>query len=352
VTIRGVRFSVHYSWYIVFVLLSYGLAKSYFPYAIKIYINPISYALLGVIATVVLFLSVVAHEIAHAFVAYLRGIKTESITLYFFGGVAELDRESHDADSDFYISLAGPVMSLLLAGVFRVFSVSPLDHYLYTMNLMIGVFNIMPVFPLDGGRILRSLAWKFRRKGYLDALEFSVVWGRYMLYALISGCLLWFILKGEGLMMLIIFGMVHFISDLYYKDIKAVRTNHYRVKDMYISRDRMISVDVAATMEEFYNRFLVYGYHGYPVTDNGRVVGLITYWFIKKNQSLLVDGAATKVKDIYEPLKDSMTIDENASVAEALEKMYLKKRERLFVYVRAGDYGADYQVCYQQAVSR
>ncbi|MFN3479775.1 MAG: site-2 protease family protein [Thermodesulfovibrionales bacterium] len=172
--IKGIKFSIHYSWYIVAVFLTYGLWRSYFP-SVSYGKSPFSYLLMGLVATIVLFGCVVMHELAHSFVAWIRGIKTESITLYFFGGVAELKREADGAESDLYISLAGPVMSFILAFSFKVLSVSPIDEYLYSMNLMIGAFNLLPAFPLDGGRALRAVFWKLRKKGFIDAMRCTLL---------------------------------------------------------------------------------------------------------------------------------------------------------------------------------
>lgn len=327
--IKGIKFKIHYSWYIVAVLLTYGLWRSYFP-SVSPGKSPLNHLLTGLTATLVLFGSVVMHELAHSVVAWMRGIKTESITLYFFGGVAELKREAYDAISDLYISLAGPTMSFILALFFKLLSVSPLDNYLYSMNLMIGMFNLLPAFPLDGGRVLRAIFWKLRDKGFVDAMRLSIDTGRYVIYVAVAVCVIWFVLKGEGLMMVFILGMVQFVANLYGKDLHAVSGKAIPIRDVCIKKDRMVCISLNDTVKDFYEKyFIVYGFHGYPVVDDGsNIVGMVTYWFIKKQEDIVPD---TKIGSIYDPLDSDMLIRENATLEQALEKMYLCKRERLLV---------------------
>lgn len=334
--IKGINFKIHYSWYIIFVLMSYGLARSFSPSMSGN--SSLGHVLSGVTATVVLFVCVLFHEVAHAFVAHTRGIKTESITLYFFGGLAEIEKEAHDAVSDLYISVAGPAVSFLLAGVFWVLSISPIDRYLFEMNLMIGIFNLLPVFPLDGGRVLRAVLWKIRDKGFLDAMRESIRIGRYVMYLAVSSALLWFVLKGEGLMLVMILGIVHFISNLYSKEVEAVSKREIYLKDVAVSREDMVCIDETCTVDEMFQKyFLVHGFHGFPVTDgSGEIKGMISYWWVKKKIASGEISSDTLIKDVYEPINESLIIRETETLAHALEKMYLEKRNRLLVISNNG----------------
>ncbi len=333
-TIKGIRFKLHFSWYIIFVLLSWGLSKSYFgtllPEQSQFY-----HALMGVIATLALFGSVLIHELAHSFVARAYGLKTKSITLYFFGGIATLEREPHTATSDLFVSVAGPVASLVLALIFFVFSVSPLDRYLREMNLLIGVFNLIPVMPLDGGRILRGLVWKIRKRGFLDAMSVSLKVGRYLIYIILAILLYRFVKTKEGLLMMIILGVVHLISDNFYKEVSAVRKHEdISVKDIHIRRENIVCIPLEQGVKvyDFFRKyFFKYGFHGFPVVNRyGEIQGLITYWFIMHRLREKEITEETSLDEIYEPFSESMTISEGVSLKEALEKMYMENRERLF----------------------
>ena len=126
------------------------------------------YWLLGAVTSVLFFGSVLAHELAHAWVALRNSIPVRSITLFIFGGVAQIEQEPHTAGAEFRIAIAGPIMSLALAGLFFVlYQVDqPVDYlaapsiYLARINLILGLFNMIPGFPLDGGRVLRAVIWR------------------------------------------------------------------------------------------------------------------------------------------------------------------------------------------------
>jgi len=122
---------------------------------------------LGVIAALLLFASVLIHELGHSFVARARGLRVENITLFIFGGVSSIEKEPDNPKDEFLVAVVGPLISLLLATLFWLIGlyVTPdsataaLIDYLVLANLGLGLFNLVPGFPLDGGRVLRSIAW-------------------------------------------------------------------------------------------------------------------------------------------------------------------------------------------------
>jgi Zn-dependent protease/CBS domain-containing protein len=166
--LAGITVSVHLSWFIILVLLTWSLARDWFPQFFAGWSIGM-YWLAAFISTLLLFLGVLVHEMAHAQVARSYGLTVKGITLFVFGGVADIEEEVKRPGIEFQIALAGPLASLVLAGVafflalpFRE-SRAPTEailEYLAVSNLMIGIFNLIPGFPLDGGRILRSLIWK------------------------------------------------------------------------------------------------------------------------------------------------------------------------------------------------
>ena len=167
----GVRIQVHFSWVFIFALISWSLASSWLP---SKYVgwSTVQYWTVGVIGSVLLFVCVLIHELSHSLEAIRRGLRVSSITLFFLGGFSQMDGESRSAGEEFWVSVVGPIASLGLACLFGLVylnlrsSTGPLaalTQYLMFVNLLVGLFNLIPAFPLDGGRVLRSLVWKATR---------------------------------------------------------------------------------------------------------------------------------------------------------------------------------------------
>ena len=166
--IFGIPIGINYTWFIVFALVTMSLATGYFPSRYSDW-GTATYIGIGVLTSVLFFLSVVLHELAHSVVALAWGIPVKSITLFIFGGVASIGREPERPLAEFLIAIVGPISSLLLAlgfgilwlaGQFLNFTpLAGLGFYLATVNLSLALFNMIPGFPLDGGRVFRSVAW-------------------------------------------------------------------------------------------------------------------------------------------------------------------------------------------------
>ena len=165
--IAGIDIGIHYTWLFAFALIAWSLAVGFFPSTFGGF-DAATYWLLGIAGALGLFVSVLVHELSHSLVALARGMKVHSITLFIFGGVSNLQGEAEEPKDEFLVSVVGPVSSFILAILFwalqRPFSttVSPIGAvlgYLAFVNLMLGAFNLVPGFPLDGGRVLRSLVW-------------------------------------------------------------------------------------------------------------------------------------------------------------------------------------------------
>src|SRR5216684_4540597 len=165
-TLAGIDIRVHYTWFFAFVLIAWSLALGYFPTA-NAGLGAGTYWVLGVVSALLLFGSVLVHELGHSLVAGARGIRVDSITLFIFGGVSNITREASAARDEFLIAVVGPVTSLALAGLFWAIgqvlpagtALAAVASYLAFTNLLLGAFNIVPGFPLDGGRVLRSILW-------------------------------------------------------------------------------------------------------------------------------------------------------------------------------------------------
>ncbi len=190
--IAGIDITVHMSWFIILVLLTWSLATGWFQ---TLYPGwPIfAYWLVGVLAALLLFVSVFVHELAHSLVAQARGLHVKSITLFIFGGVSNIEQEPKSPGVEFQMAFVGPLTSLLIAGLSYLLwfamgaGTSPLAAilgYLAIANGLLGVFNLVPGFPLDGGRVFRSIIWKI--SGNLrTATRAATVAGQSIAYLLI-----------------------------------------------------------------------------------------------------------------------------------------------------------------------
>ena len=158
--IFGIQFRLHFTWFIIFILLT----------GILVYPNlsSLSYWIIGVSTSLLFFASVVLHELAHCLVGRANGIPTVSITLFIFGGISQMTGEVMRPGTELRIAIAGPASSLLLSGIFGLLwllikdintPISAMASWLAIMNLILAIFNLIPGFPLDGGRVLRSVLW-------------------------------------------------------------------------------------------------------------------------------------------------------------------------------------------------
>ncbi len=171
--ILGIAVDLDYSWFLIFALLTWILAVNYYPAQLKSG-RPMEFWLLGASTALLLFVSVLLHEFGHSLVARRFGISVPRITLFIFGGVSQLATEPTSAGAEFWMALAGPGVSFSLALLFRLLQrlltslpLLALAKYLVLINIMLGLFNLIPGFPLDGGRIFRAILWRaygnFRR---------------------------------------------------------------------------------------------------------------------------------------------------------------------------------------------
>jgi Zn-dependent protease len=193
--VLGIPIGVNYTWFIVFALVTLTLATGYFPSNHPDW-TMAGYVSMGLLTSLLFFASVLVHELAHSAVALAWGIPVKSITLFIFGGVANIGREPERPLAEFLIAIAGPISSLALAmgfGVLWVFGLildlSPLvalGLYLGTINLWLALFNMIPGFPLDGGRVFRSAVWAWT--GNLNrATHWAAKTGRVVAILMIIG---------------------------------------------------------------------------------------------------------------------------------------------------------------------
>lgn len=185
--ILGIPIGLDYSWFLIFALLTWMLASSYYPTEFRDW-PPLLYWFTGAITATMLFVSVLLHELGHSVIALRYKVPVRSITLFIFGGVAQIGTEPPSATSEFFIAIAGPIVSLALAVLFSVVkpavaSIQPfwgLAKYLAYINFALVLFNLIPGFPLDGGRVFRAIVWavtKNMRRATLTAANVGRFFG-------------------------------------------------------------------------------------------------------------------------------------------------------------------------------
>jgi len=194
--IAGIDILVHWSWFGIFGLLTYFLATGFFEEVDEDW-SPTQAWIVAAIATLLFFTSILLHELSHSLVAKRLGLPVKNITLFIFGGVSALEKEPETAKQEFQVAIVGPLTSFVLGLMFGAFAVagyatgnetSPpfaIAVYLSAVNTAVGIFNLLPGFPLDGGRVLRSVIWA-RSNNLITATKWASNSGRYISFGLIA----------------------------------------------------------------------------------------------------------------------------------------------------------------------
>jgi len=192
--IAGIDIDINVSWIIILVLLTVSLATGWFPQLYPGW-STATYWVVGLISALLLFVSVLLHELAHSFVARRRGLPVKNITLFIFGGVSNIEREPTSPGVEFQMAFVGPLTSLLIGAVCFLLQLplrgsnSPLEgilFYLAVTNVLLGIFNLIPGFPLDGGRVLHSIIWKITGN-MSQATRTATLVGQIIAYLFIFG---------------------------------------------------------------------------------------------------------------------------------------------------------------------
>ena len=338
--ILGISLEVDYTWFIVFALVAAALATGYFPAALPAERFPIV-LLLAVVTALALFASVVAHELAHSYVARLNGVNITSITLFVFGGVARMTDEPPSPGAELRIAAAGPAMSIFLAAAFGSVYVwgqalqwpqelQTAFKLLAGMNIMLAIFNLLPGFPLDGGRLLRALLWK--KTGSLgQATRVASGAGQLLGYALIVWGAL-DILGGSlvgGIWLIFIGWFVIQAAVASYRQVQA-RQMLSGIPVRSLMTTDVVTVPAHITLKELVeNYFLAHGYTAYPVLDGENLVGCVS---LDKVRAIEREKWPTLiVGDIVPPLSDRHVVSPETDGWDAVAKMAREGQPRLLV---------------------
>lgn len=332
-TIRGIEVGVHYSWLIIFGLFTWILATSAFPAVLGT--NRAEAWILAAITVLLMFVSVVIHELAHSFVALARGLKANSITLFAFGGVSSLSGDAREASTEFLVAIVGPLTSFALAGLAYLVAAS-IDEtridlvfsYLAYINFALGVFNLVPGFPLDGGRVLRSVLWGVtnnvrRATEWAGNVGKLVAWGMFA-YALllifdrnyINGIWLaaiaWFLLNAA----------TNSVNQI------VLETRLRRVRARDVVRPDDVTVPPGLSVAELIdNVMLPTSRRSIAVTDNGRLVGIVTLGDILKVPP--AERVRMTVAEVMGGRDGLLTVAADARVQDAVELLAEKDLEQL-----------------------
>jgi Zn-dependent protease/CBS domain-containing protein len=336
--IFGIPVSVDVSWFIVFLLITYTLATAYFPKSMSPELRWFS----GAIAALLLFGSVLLHELMHCVVAKKNGIGISGITLFIFGGVSKMTGEPGTPGSEFKMAVAGPATSIALSIIF--FAISMLGRhvlgqvayqivfYLAAINLTLGIFNLIPAFPLDGGRVFRSIIWAYTHN-YDKATRIAAGIGQGFGYLFIAG--------GVAFMLLVPGG---FLSGLWLAFIGWFLNNAAVQSYQQVTLKNALSgvtvetvmtsdfphVNPNSTIDEFVHDYLLrYDYAVFPVTEDDNLLGTIT---VNEVRNVPRDHWQTvTVRELAKPVDQDKIIDENDDAFDALTHMASGDDRRLLV---------------------
>jgi Zn-dependent protease len=334
--ILGIPIFLDYTWFIVLGLITWTLAAGYFP-AQYPDLPVATYWAKGLVAALLLFASVLVHELGHSIVALRNGIGIVSITLFIFGGVARLREEPRTPWVEFEVAIAGPLASFLLAAIFfgatwlgaGAPAVAAVTSYLATLNLVLGGFNLVPALPLDGGRMLRAAVWKFTTK--TRATRVASGSGTLFAYLLILNGVLVLVTQRDWSGFWLVF-LGWFLKDAAagaYQQARLVEAfAGRRVRDLMLSDPVLLpaSHSLDAAVRDY---FLRLGYGGFPVEDGGAIVGLLSLAEVKKFPR--DRWARVLVREAMRPLDERATVGADEDPIAALLKMAGSDAGRLLV---------------------
>jgi Zn-dependent protease/CBS domain-containing protein len=332
----GFPIRIDLSWFLIAFLIAWSLAAGLFP-AYYPQLSRGTYWAMGVIGALALFACVVLHELGHALMARRYGIQMKGITLFVFGGVAEMSDEPPSAGAEFAVAVAGPVVSIVLAGLFYLVAmvVEPVAAYgvvayLAWINAILVAFNLVPAFPLDGGRVLRAVLWHWKQ---------NLLWATGITARIGAGF-------GLAMMILAVFSLFtgNFIGAIWWfllgMFLRSAAQMSYqqvvwrqflsgtKVRGLMNTEPKTVGPEV--TVDRFVDDY-IYRYHHkmFPATVNGGLLGCVGIHDVKDLPR--EQWAEHTVGELVHPCTEENTIDQNADAVTALQRMNQTGSTRLMV---------------------
>lgn len=319
------------SWLILAALVTWSLAAGYFPSEYPDF-SQATYWWMGALGALGLFLSIVLHELAHSLVARREGIEMKGITLFIFGGVAEMDSEPPSAAAEIKMAIAGPAMSLVLGGAAYAGGLltggtggwapaSAVLEHLGFLNVVLALFNMIPAFPLDGGRVLRGVLWRSGKSLRQATRITSAIGGGFGFLLILLGVVS--LMSGNfvgGLWWALIGMFIRGASQSSYQQVALREAFSGETVAEFIRPDPVTvfpSISLRSLVDDY-----VYRYHFrmFPVVDvDGRLEGCVR---VRDLQRVPKErwGELT-VRDVMTPSSDQNTIAPDAEVLVALQRM-------------------------------
>lgn len=330
--IFDIEIGLHYSWFVIALLMTLSLASHFSE------INPIwgtqTVWLISIVTALLFFFSIVVHELSHAAVAKSRGLPVKSITLFALGGVAQIEKEPEDARTEFWVGLIGPITSIVIGsvclGLAWLLGSTPLSPtssplaamltWLGVINIALAVFNLLPGYPLDGGRVLRGIIWWVTRDGVKATQIVSTIGQLLAIAFIVIGVVRFF--KGAGIGGL----WIAFIGWFLLSAASASQTRttiEGRLKGITVSevmtREFPI-IDSRVNLKTFVEETLLHtGHRCFIVEEQGQAVGLVTPHEVKEVAK--EKWLYKTVDDVMRPLHQLQIVAPETSLIEALEKM-------------------------------
>ena len=338
--VLGFEVKLDFSWFIIAFLIVWTLADGAFPYFYP-GLTQSTYWWMGILGAIGLFISIIFHELCHSIVARKFGMPMKGITLFVFGGVAEMEDEPTSAKAEFFMSLIGPLSSIALGSLFQVvFYLSKVNSfpewaigvsaYLRVINFVLAGFNLLPAFPLDGGRIFRSILWKI--KGDMQwatriAVNVGSVFGFLLSFL---GVLYIFMGNFVGGMWWILIGM--FLRNAAQMSYQRLVMRQFLVgeKVRHFMKSGPMTAPASISIKEFVEDYVFrHHYKMFPVLKEGVLLGSVSTREVKNIPR--EQWGVKKVEDLITPCSSENTVSPDTDAAKALAIMNQKGISRLMV---------------------
>jgi len=335
--IFGIPLKVHVSWFLVFGLVTWLLARSYFPNVLPNLPVWEAWAL-GMFAALLLFASVLVHELGHCVVAMRYHIPIGQITLFIFGGMAQIRREAPTPKAEFLIAIAGPIVSLVISFAFLGLTLLPgvpdpfaaVFEQIQFGNLILALFNLVPGYPLDGGRVLRAAIWAWS-KNFHKATRLSARAGQlFSLLLVMLGVVA--IAMGSalnGMWLMLVAGFLYVAAQNSHRQTFLQESlSALSVGD--VMTPNVVALEANQTVDDAINSyFLRYGFGGFPVMEDGRLVGMVS---LKELTAVPREAwNAITVGQVMIPPAPQFAVHAQEPLAAAMDRMIQEDRSRLIV---------------------
>lgn len=343
--LAGIPISIHPLWLVIVALITWSLGDAYYPEEVS-GISPAAAYALGLASALLLFASILLHELGHAVVARRYGVEIEGIQLWLLGGVARMRNTAHRPVEELRFALAGPAVTLAIALVFG-FAVAALPSsapealravlaYQALVNALILIFNLLPGFPLDGGRVLRAILWE--RSGDLErATAAAARVGRGFGYGLVGLGLAGAFLGAPGLLWLGLIGLFLILAGQAEEAGVRLKSTFPGLGLRKVMAVPATTLDADSTVEEaLRERFATLGYQAFPVVEDGRPVGLLS---IDQVQALPAEGrVGTRVGDLADR-DPGVFVTEDVTIEKLMESPGFRRHRRVVVSCEDGRIG-------------